>query len=110
MCRPGPPAQYAPLPNTVKATGEVLTVTGVVLIQPKEEVKVIVTIPADTPHTLPVSDPTVAIATEDELQLPPPPSASEVQVPMHVCVVPVIGPGKGLTVMDIVIKQPAPSE
>ena len=58
-----------------------------------------VTVPPLTPLTIPVTDPTVAIAVLLLLQVPPVVVSLKVVVaPGHVLGTPVIGPGDGFTV------------
>ena len=59
--------------------------------------------PAATPDTIPVVDPTVAIAVLLLLHVPPPGlQLKAVVVPGHKLFIPVIPDGKGLTVNNIV--------
>ena len=64
------PSQTAVIP--VMADGKGLTVNTVVVMQPVGNVYVIVTVPDSTPVTVPVDDPTVAIAILLLDQVPPP--------------------------------------
>ena len=97
-------------PTPVIAAGSGLTVTGVVTKQPVGNVNVIVALPADTPLTTPVEEPTDAIA---ELLLlhavVPDASLNVVVAPTQTVAVPVMDAGCGLTVIGLVIKQPVPS-
>jgi hypothetical protein len=97
------------MPVTVPGAG--LTVTVVTAIHPVENILyVIVAVPVDTPLTIPVVSPTVAIAVLPLLQVPPPvPSASVVVAPVHTVVMPVIPAGDGYTVIAIAIVQPVGS-
>ena len=89
------------------AAGSGLTVTGVVTKQPVGNVKVIVTVPADTPFTTPVEEPMVARAVLLLLHmLVPDASASVVVFPTQTLVVPVIAKGSGLTVTFTEVVQP----
>lgn len=63
-------------------------------------------VPADTPQTTPVEEPTVTVA-ELLLHVPPGvPSVSVVHVPTHMLKVPDIADGLGFTVTGVVVKQP----
>jgi hypothetical protein len=66
-----------------------------------------VAVPADIPVTTPVVAPMVAIAGLLLLQVAPTVVVLNVVVlPTHTLVVPVIGPGNGLTVTVAVVMQP----
>jgi hypothetical protein len=68
-----------------------------------------ITVPADTPFTVPLALPTVANAVLLLDHTPPAGVAvSDVPEPAHTERVPVIAPGTGLTVMVVVAKQPEP--
>lgn len=92
----------------VIAGGNGLTVTIVVAIHPVGNEKVMIAVPADTPVTTPVADPTVPMEVDPELQVPPPPSANVVIWPRHTKVIPVIVPGNGSTVTVVVAEQTIP--
>ena len=63
--------------------------------------------PAPFPVTIPVAEPTVAIAELLLLQLPLPDMSLNVVVyPGHKSVAPVIAAGDGLTVTIVVLEQP----
>jgi hypothetical protein len=66
---------------------------------------VISAVPAETPVTIPVVAPTVALALP-VLQVPPPASFRVVVVPGHTTSDPVIAPGSGFTVTTAVIEHP----
>lgn len=69
-----------------------------------------VSVPAVTPATVPVDEPTVATAGLLLLHEPPPVLLNKVEVdPTHVLVVPVIAGGFGLTETDAVAIQPVGS-
>lgn len=66
-----------------------------------------VEVPADTPVTIPVPEPTVATAVLLLLHEPPPEAlVSVVVVPGHAVSVPPIAAGNGLTVTAWVARQP----
>lgn len=66
-----------------------------------------IAVPADTPVTIPVDEPMVAMAVLPLLQSPPPaPSLSVVVVPTHVCNIPVIVVGPEFTVTVVIAVQP----
>ena len=66
----------------------------------------IVDVPADTPVTIPVTDPTVAIPDDPELHVPPAIVLSSVVVsPTHTLMVPVIAGGEVFTVTVFVMMQ-----
>ena len=95
------PAQTLAVP--VIEAGKGLTVTLVVVIQPVGKVYEMVTVPADTPVTTPVPEPTVALLVLLLLQVPPVvASVNAVVKPAHTLVVPVIEAGNGFTVTVIV--------
>ena len=63
--------------------------------------------PAVTPVTTPLELPTVARAVFPLVHVPPAvDDESVVVLPMHVCAVPAIAAGTGLTVTSRVLKQP----
>lgn len=81
------------------AVGAGLTVTILVALHPADDVYVIDVVPADTPVTIPVPEPTVAIAVFTLLHVPPVVVVLNVAVaPTHITVVPLIDAGSGLTV------------
>ena len=93
------------------APAAVLTVTTAVVIQPPDDVYVIVAVPGagveDTPITTPVVDPTDAIAALLLLHVPPGVAElSVVVLPWHIVSTPVIFAGIGNTVKVIVAIQP----
>ena len=68
---------------------------------------VTVATPGDTPITTPVLDPTEAIVSGLLLHKPVPGGqVSVVPAPTHTLIVPVIGPGLGLTVTETLAEQP----
>jgi hypothetical protein len=72
-------------------------------MQPLPATQVIITVPAETPVTMPVDDPIVAIAVADELHvMPVAESLSAVVIPTHTCSVPVITDAVVLTVIILV--------
>ena len=100
-------------PVIVPAEGEVTTVTFIVVVADPQEtvvsVNVIVVVPALTPYTTPVVEPTVPTAVLLLLHVPVPPdavaSASGIVDPAHTEVGPVIVPalGDALTVILVVV-------
>ena len=62
--------------------------------------------PDDTPVTIPVADPTVAMVVLPLLHLPPPASVRVVVWPTHTLVSPVMGNGNGFTVSVTVAEHP----
>jgi hypothetical protein len=90
--------------------GEGCTAILMLVLHPVGNVYIIVTVPPDTPVTIPEEDPTVAIVVL--LLLHTPPGGRQVKVivlPAHRLVGPVIGPGFGLTVTVITDIQPVES-
>jgi len=86
--------------------GKGLTVTGVVMKQPVDNVYVIVGVPAAAPVKIPV-ELTVAKLVLLLVQVPPVVGSPNVVVfPTHTFVVPVIDNGRALTVNEVVIPQP----
>jgi hypothetical protein len=70
-----------------------------------------VAIPASNPVTIPVPDPTLAVAGSLLLHVPPlVKSASVTVLPTHSEVPPVIPAGAAFTVIALYIRQPVPSE
>ena len=68
-------------------------------------------VPAETPVTIPVVDPTVATGKRLLLQVPPGVGSLRVVVlPSHTNVVPVIADGDGLHVMVVVTIHAPPNE
>ena len=66
-------------------------------------------VPAVTPYTEPVVEPTVPTAVLLLLHVPPAvPSVNVVVKPTHTVIVPVITPGNGFTVTTAVMIQPVP--
>jgi hypothetical protein len=84
------------------AAGVVVMVTTVVAEHPVPNVYVISTVPAATPVTTPFEVPTVAIEVLLLVHVPPPASVKLVVEPVQAEVVPVIEPGNGLTVTEVV--------
>jgi hypothetical protein len=87
--------------------GDALTVTIVVRAHPAFVVNVIVALPAVTPVTTPVADPTVAVAISLLLHVPPPAVLllSVVTPPSHTVAIPVVM-AIGFTVIKVVALQP----
>ena len=54
--------------------GKPFTVTVILVLQPEGNVYIIVTVPAATPCTIPVAEPTVAVVISLLAHVPPPPS------------------------------------
>ena len=70
----------------------------------------IVAVPADTPLTIPVSDPTVAVSILLLLHAPPGTTSVNIKLaPAQTTDAPVIGPGDKLTVIEVVVAQPVGS-
>jgi hypothetical protein len=68
---------------------------------------VILVVPAATPVTMPVPEPTEAIAVLPLLHVPVPVTSLNVELaPAHAAVVPVIDEGSGLTVIAVLIRHP----
>ena len=68
-------------------------------------------VPPDTPVTIPLKDPTVAIPGAPELHVPPEDVSVKVAgTPAQMTALPDIGAGNGSTVTEAVTKHPAPSE
>lgn len=65
-----------------------------------------VALPPVTPVTIPVDEPTVAIAVLLLAHVPPPASLRVVVLPAHTVATPVIAPGSGLTVTVVIRMQP----
>jgi hypothetical protein len=99
------PVQTEPVP--VIAAGCVLTVTGLVEKQPPDNVYVITVVPALTPFTTPVEEPTVATPVLPLVQVPPVGEELRAVVePVQTDAVPVIAEGALDTVTAWVAKQP----
>ncbi len=93
----------------VIGNGNGLTVTVAVIIHPVGIVYVIIAVPADTPVTMPLEVPTVAIAVFPLLQVPLGVTSLRLVVkPTHMLSRPVIGAGSGLTTNVAVIIHPVP--
>lgn len=89
------------------ALGVVFTVNDCVLEQPLPSVYVIITVPADTPVTVPVLLPTVAIPVLPDSQVPPDGDELSVEAdPIHTDKVPVGTVGEVLTVTVLIAIQP----
>jgi hypothetical protein len=84
------------------------TVATIVALHPVVPAKyVMIAVPPTTPVTTPLPEPTVAIAVLAELQVPDPAGSFNVTVaPAHTGALPVIAPGKLLTVIAVVVIQP----
>lgn len=98
------PTQTTAVPVIVEGKG--LTVTTAVVVQPELKVYVIVEVPAATPETSPVPEPTVATVEVLVVQEPPPASLSAVVLDGQTVSVPVIPDGKALTVTTAVAEHP----
>jgi hypothetical protein len=86
-----------------------LTVMSMLAIQPVPgKVYVIFTVPAATPVTTPVEDPTVARPLP-LVQVPPPASVRVIVWPTHTLEGPEMAPGSGFTVSVRVVLHPVPS-
>jgi hypothetical protein len=86
------------------------TVTIVVVRHPVDSPYVIIDVPEETPNTVPD---VLIVATEVLPLLHVPPVAvvlREVVLPWQASAVPVMAPGRGLTVTALTAKHPAPSE
>ena len=91
--------------------GNALTVMFLVAVHPVGNVYMIATEPGLTPVTTPVPVTTVAIDVLLLLQVPPPvPSLKCVVCPTQTVVVPMIDPGKLLTVTIVVVEHPETME
>lgn len=67
----------------------------------------IVAVPAETPVTTPVPEPTVAIPVAEELHVPPDvPSLSVVVEPAHIAALPVMDAGNAFTVTVVLAVHP----
>ena len=72
---------------------------------------VIIVVPAAMPATMPVREPTVAVAVVLLLQVPAPlASLSAVVLPVHTVVVPVMAAGSGTTFTVVVALHNPPNE
>jgi hypothetical protein len=80
-----------------------LTVTIIIVEQPVGKVYVIAVVPIDVPVTIPVANPTVAIAGFEDTHTPPAGLDDKVEdTPVHIKGLPVIEVGKGFTVTTAV--------
>ena len=68
-----------------------------------------VDVPDDTPVTIPVDEPIIAIPVLPLAHVPPPASLKVVVKPTHTVAVPVIDEGNGLNVTTIVVIHPVAS-
>ncbi len=100
------PAQTVMVP--VIAEGKGLTVTTVIVVHPVPKVYVIPEVPAATPETTPVPEPTVATDDVPVVHVPPPASVSAVVELTQTVAVPLMAAGNGLTVTTVVIRHPVP--
>ena len=66
----------------------------------------ITAVPADTPVTIPVPEPTVATMILPLVQVPPPTSDNAVVAPIQTPKTPVMGGGPEDTVITVVVAQP----
>ena len=88
----------------VIAGGPEVTFTVTVDIHDPPKEYVITEVPMATPFTMPVVSHTVAFVVLLLVQVPPPtPSLSEVVAPTQMLVIPIIGPGAGVTVTVVVV-------
>lgn len=69
----------------------------------------IVAVPASTPLTTPLEEPTAATDVAPLLHVPPPPSLKVIDDPAHTADKPEISDGTGLTVTVVFTVQPAPA-
>ena len=91
----------------VMAAGCGLLVIVMPLAQPVPSVYTTVVLPAPTPVITPVPEPTDIMVPSRLLQLPPPAHVSVVvEPPAHMDDEPVIAPGAGFTVTDLVAAHP----
>jgi len=98
------PRHSSSVPEIVEGRGFIVTVA--VVKQPAGSVYVIVAMPALIPVTTPV-EPIVAIPVLLLLHVPPVlASVSVVVCPLHICCVPEIVDGEGLTVTSVALMQP----
>ena len=72
-------------------------------------VYVMVVVPAATPDTTPVDEPTVATLEVLLLHVPPPASVNVIAAATQTLVAPVMADGSGSTVTTRVVLQPVPS-
>ena len=88
----------------VMAGGPEVTFTVTVDIQVPPKEYVITEVPSAMPFTMPVVSPTVAFVVLLLVHVPPPmPSVSEVVAPTQILVIPIMGPGAGVTVTTVVV-------
>jgi hypothetical protein len=98
------------LPLPVIADGSALTVIVFVTMQPAPIAYVIIAVPALTPLTIPLLDPTVAVAVLLQVHIPPVgKQLCVVAEPTHTLLLPVMAEGTGFTVMPFVAMQPVGS-
>jgi len=83
--------------------GNGFTVTVVVTKQPDDSMYVMTEVPLETPVTMPVDEPTVAIDVLPLLHVPPPVPVKIIVEPTHTLPGPVIAPGLALTVIIPVV-------
>ena len=84
--------------------GVVLTVADFTVAQPPDKLKVMLTVPLDTPETIPEEEPTDAIAGLVLLHVPVPGAVRVMVVPTHRPEGPLMG-AAGLTVIILVTRQ-----
>jgi hypothetical protein len=101
----GEPAHTVITP--VIAAGLAFTVIALMTIHPEPSEYVIVTLPAATPVTTPVEEPTIALVTALLVHTPPPmESVNVVESLVHTVDAPLIVLGAPLTVIVFVVSQP----
>ena len=92
------------------AAGLGFTVSTRVVAHPVGKEQLITTVPAETPDTIPVAEPIVAMPGSPELHSPTAGTADKtVVVPTHRLESPIIPPGRGLTVTIAVVAHPVGS-
>ena len=96
------PTHILVAPLIADTTGNALTVTTVVVLQPVLKEYVIVELPGPTPETTPLVAPIVATPGEALLHVPPPASVSVTLPPTHIGALPDMADGFALTVTPLV--------
>jgi len=89
----------------VIGAGKLLTKISIPDLQPAEDVTYIESSPPDTPVTIPLEEPTVAMDVRVLVHVPPPGTESVMLVPGHNDVTPETGPGNGLIVIIFIAAQ-----
>lgn len=104
------PVQICPFPVMGEGAGAIVIVA--VVMHPPESVYEIIAVPIETVESAPSPIPeetTVAIKVLELVHVPPVSALLNMTVvPRQAALGPIIGPGDGLTVMDAVLRQPAP--